>query len=125
MVPLMGGLAIAVDFGEMNRQKQTVANALDAAGIATARQVVSGASETQLIAYARSFFEANLGSVDPTDTVLTVTLPSNQAGGGTLKLSARLNYKPIFFPVFADLAGHSQGVRQLRHQALRPRPRSG
>ena len=109
MVPLMGGLAIAVDFGEMNRQKQTVANALDAAGIATARQVVSGASETQLIAYAKSFFEANLGSVNPTDTVLTVTLPSNQAGGGTLKLSARLNYKPIFFPVFADLAGHSQG----------------
>ena len=35
MVPLMGGLAVAVDFGEMNRQKQRVANALDAAGIAT------------------------------------------------------------------------------------------
>ncbi len=109
MVPLMGGLAIAVDFGEMNRQKQTVANALDAAGIATARQVVSGASETQLIAYAKSFFEANLGSVDPADTVLTVTLPSNQAGGGTLKLSARLDYKPIFFPVFAELSGNAQG----------------
>ena len=70
---------------------------------------MSGASETQLIAYAKSFFEANLGSVNPTDTVLTVTLPSNQAGGGTLKLSAKLNYKPIFFPVFADLSGHSQG----------------
>ena len=68
MVPLMGGLAIAVDFGEMNRQKEAVANALDAAGIATARQAVSGASESELVAYATSFFQANLGSVNPTDT---------------------------------------------------------
>ena len=65
MVPLMGGLALAVDYSEMNRQKQAVNNALDAAGIATARQVVTGASESELIAYAKTFFEANLGSVEP------------------------------------------------------------
>ena len=105
MVPLMGGLALAVDFAEMNRQKQAVANALDAAGIATARQAVSGATDEELVAYAKSFFEANLSRVKPADTQLTVTLPNNQNGGGTLKLAARLNYKPHFFPVFADLAG--------------------
>ena len=105
MVPLMGGLAFAVDFAEMNRQKQAVDNALDAAGIATARQVVTGASEAELLAYAKNFFEANLGSVDPADTQLTVVLPANQVGGGTLKLSAQLNYKPLFFPVFAELIG--------------------
>src|SRR3954468_17978406 len=60
MVPLMGGMALAVDYAEMNRQKQAVANALDAAGIATARQVVSGATDSQLIAYANNFFKANL-----------------------------------------------------------------
>ncbi|MGE0502873.1 MAG: pilus assembly protein TadG-related protein [Rhizobiaceae bacterium] len=103
LVPVMGGVALAVDFTEMNRQKQAVANALDAAGIATARQVVTGATEAALIAYAKDFFEANLNSVDPADTVLNVTLPSNQGGGGTLKLSARLNYKPYFFPVFEEL----------------------
>jgi Flp pilus assembly protein TadG len=105
MVPLMGGVALAVDYSEMNRQKQVVNSALDAAGIATARQVVTGASTSELVAYAKTFFEANLGSVNPADTQLTVVFPANQVGGGTLKLSAKLNYKPLFFPVFAELMG--------------------
>ena len=113
MVPLMGGLAFAVDFAEMNRQKEAVGNALDAAGIATARQVASGAKEADLLAYAKTFFEANLGSVNPADTQLSVVLPANQVGGGTLKLSAQLNYKPLFFPVFAETgrrAGEPQSM---------------
>ncbi|MDW6024083.1 pilus assembly protein [Mesorhizobium sp. BAC0120] len=110
MVPLMGAVAMAVDYSEMNRQKQAVANALDAAGIATARQVVTGASDDELKAYAKKFFEANLSHVKPADTALTVTLPTKQNGGGTLKLAARLNYKPLFFPAFATLIGQTEGV---------------
>ncbi len=113
LIPVMGGVAMAVDFTEMNRQKQAVANALDAAGIATARQVVTGASEAELIAYAKDFFEANLGSVDPTHTVLSVTLPSNTGGGGTLKLAAQLNYKPYFFPVFEQLVQKQEGAGEM------------
>lgn len=100
LVPILGALALAVDFTEMNSQKQLTLNALDAAGIATARQLVSGASNAEVIAYANDFFEANLGSVDPADTTLHVTLPTNAAGGGTLKLTADLRYRPKFFPVF-------------------------
>jgi Flp pilus assembly protein TadG len=110
MVPLMGGLALAVDFAEMNRQKQAVANALDAAGIATARHVVSGASDSELIAYANNFFAANLEPEIATDTQLTVQLPTNQNGGGTLKLTAKLSYQPYFFPVFAELIGKPEEV---------------
>ena len=84
MLPIMGAMAIAVDFSEMNRQKQATVNALDAAGLATARQVASGVSDEALILYANEFFEANLGPVDPDDTELTVVLPNNQFGGGTL-----------------------------------------
>jgi Flp pilus assembly protein TadG len=104
-IPLMGGLALAVDFTEMNRQQQVALNALDAAGIATARHIDSGASDAALIAYATDFFHANLGSVDPADTTLSVVLPNNEEGGGTLKLSARLKYQPYFFPAFAELIG--------------------
>jgi Flp pilus assembly protein TadG len=103
LVPLMGSLALAVDYAELNRQRQAVHNALDAAGIATARHIVSGASEEAVLAYAKDFFEANLGPVDPAHANLSVVLPSNEAGGGTLKLSATLNYKPHFFPVFQKL----------------------
>ena len=105
MLPIMGSVAIAIDFSEMNRQKQATVNALDAAGLATARQVASGASDEALITYANEFFKANLGSVDPADTELTVLLPNNQHGGGTLKMSAVLNYKPYFLPSFLGLLG--------------------
>ena len=66
LVPIFGALAIAVDFSEMNRQRQATLNALDAAGIATARQIVTGVTDDELRAYAKDFFEANLSDVDPT-----------------------------------------------------------
>jgi len=111
MLPIMGGVAIAIDFSEMNRQKQATVNALDAAGLATARQVATGASNEAVIAYANEFFKANLGPVDPADTELTVILPSNQTGGGTLKMSAVLNYKPYFLPSFLSLLGKPKDER--------------
>ena len=43
MAPLMGALAIAVDYTEMSRQRLDTRNALDAANIATARQIQAGA----------------------------------------------------------------------------------
>ena len=39
LVPLMGALALAIDYTELVRQRQQTLNALDAAGIATARQI--------------------------------------------------------------------------------------
>ena len=40
----------------------------------------------QVKAYAKDFFEANLGSVKPSNTVLTVVLPQENVGGATLKI---------------------------------------
>ncbi|MBZ9980494.1 MULTISPECIES: TadE/TadG family type IV pilus assembly protein [unclassified Mesorhizobium] len=105
MVPLMGGLALAVDFTEMNREKQTVLNALDAANFATARRVTEGATDDQLRAYALDFFNANLNDVDPANTTLNLTLPSNAAGGGTMKLCGTLTYNPYFLPTAKILLG--------------------
>jgi Flp pilus assembly protein TadG len=105
MLPIMGGLAVALDFTEMSRQKQATMNALDAAGIATARQIVSGASDDAVKAYAKEFFLANLNDVEPQDVELNVQLPTKQTGGGTLKLTAQLHYKPFFYPVFQALKG--------------------
>jgi len=117
VVPLLGGLAFAVDYSEMTRQRQATMNALDAAGIATARQVITGATEEELITYATNFFEANLNSVDPANTTLTVVLPQNNTGGGTLKMSASLKYKPYFFSAFADLMGDASGGAEMAFDA--------
>jgi len=42
MIPLMGGVALAVDYTELIRQRQATLNALDAAGLAAAQQIVGG-----------------------------------------------------------------------------------
>ena len=104
IVPIMGALALGVDYAEMSKQRQETLNALDAAGIATARVIVEGASDDAAKAYAKTFFETNLGSVQPANTSLSVQLPQN-TGGGTLKLTAGLKYQPFFFGAFAKLIG--------------------
>jgi Flp pilus assembly protein TadG len=118
LVPIMGGLALAIDYGEMSRQKQATLNALDAAGIATARRIVEGATETQAKAYAEDFFKANLGGlVNPANATLTVVLPSNAAGGGLLTLTAALKYQPKFLPAAAMLIGKTSGVDNIDFMA--------
>jgi Flp pilus assembly protein TadG len=105
MVPIMGALAIGIDYTELSRQCDATRNALDAAGIATARRIAEGATEQQSKDYAKDFFEANLANVNPADTTLTVLLPNNNFGGGTLKLSASVIYHPHFLPAAAMLIG--------------------
>jgi Flp pilus assembly protein TadG len=117
IVPIMGALALAVDYTEMSKQRQETLNALDAAGIATARRIVEGATDEEAKTYAKQFFEANLGSVEPGNATLTVLLPNNNAGGGTLKLAAALKYKPFFFPTFASLIGKAANSSTLDFSA--------
>jgi Flp pilus assembly protein TadG len=113
IVPILGGLALAVDYTELSKQRQITLNALDAAAVATGAYIVNGsvstadpaAYEAAIKKYAKDFFEANLGPVKPSMTTLTTTLPNNNAGGGTLQLSAELKYEPYFLPTFAELIG--------------------
>ena len=110
LVPLMGSLALAVDYAQISKQRQATLNALDAANIATARRLVEGATDAQAKSYAESFFKANLsGAVDSTDAVISITLPKNNTGGGTLLSCAGLKYKPFFFPAFTKLMGNTTG----------------
>ncbi|HTV67725.1 MAG TPA: TadE/TadG family type IV pilus assembly protein [Rhizobiaceae bacterium] len=110
MVPIMGALAVAVDFAQMSKQRQETLNALDAAGMATARRITDSKTESEaekakVVQYARDFFEANLRSVRPQNAALKVVFPQDNFGGGTLRLEANLKYQPVFFPVFAELMG--------------------
>ncbi|MGX5804686.1 pilus assembly protein TadG-related protein [Bradyrhizobium sp. Arg314] len=117
MIPLMGAVALAVDYTELVRERQQTLNALDAAGIATAQQIVAGASDADAKAYAKTFFEANLRHVLPANTTLTVTLPSNNAGGGALVLEAAVTYRPYFLPAAVALLGGTPGQTNISFSA--------
>lgn len=103
-VPIIGAIALAIDYGELTRQRQATLNALDAAGLATARHIQSGVNDAEAKRYAKDFFEANLNHIDPAKTVLNVTMPEEN-GGSTLKLTADLEYDPYFLPAFKTLIG--------------------
>lgn len=103
VVPILGALALAIDYGEMNRQRNATMNALDAAGIATARRIVEGATDAQAKAYAQDFFYANLNPTVSAATTFNSELPSSDKGGGLLTLTAQHKYKPYFLGAFLDL----------------------
>lgn len=116
IVPIMGGLAFAIDFTELNRQRSAVVNALDAAGVAAGKFItnvevpddlpedeVEDFIEAATKQYAQDFFDANLESIIPSTATLDIGMPNTAEGGGTLTLTASLKYNPIFFPVFNRL----------------------
>jgi Flp pilus assembly protein TadG len=106
MVPLLGGLAVAIDYAEMTRERTQTLNALDAAGIASARVYLAGMADADVRTYADNFFKANLNGVDPDNATLTIVLPKENVGGGTLKLKAVMEYKPYFLPALTSLLGN-------------------
>ncbi|QDY99448.1 TadE/TadG family protein [Nitratireductor mangrovi] len=109
IVPIMGGLALAVDYAEITRQRIQTLNALDAAGIATARRIVEGATDDEAKAYAKDFFAANMPGVDTSKTTFTVTLPTSTKGGGLLTIDAEHPYQPYFLSTFGSLIGSEMG----------------
>ena len=98
IVPIMGALALGVDYTEMARQRQETLNALDASGIATARRIIEGATDDEAKAYAKNFFEANLGSVDPANTTLTVAAAAEQHRRRHAEADGGAQIQALFLP---------------------------
>lgn len=106
MAPLIGGVALAIDYTELTRHKTITMQALDAAGLAAAQEMSTGKTDEEVEEYARNFFEANLGRLDRDTITLTVDLPDEGESPRILKLDAQINFQPYFLPVFAALMGH-------------------
>lgn len=106
MLPMMGGLALAIDYAEMTRERTQALAALDAAGIAAARVYLEGMEDDDVRKYAEDFFKANANGLDTSKVTLTLVLPKdNVGGGGTLKLTAATTYDPYFLPVLTSMLG--------------------
>ena len=110
LVPIMGALALGIDLADLSRQREMTFNALDAAGIAAGRFYVQGGSEAAALAYAKSFYEANMGGVDTRGVKFNLVLPTDKTGGGELVVSAAQAYKPYFLSSFVTLLGHETSI---------------
>ena len=113
MLPIMGGLALAVDFsGNEPAEAGDRQRARRRRHRHRPRQVVTGASDEALIAYANDFFKANLGrSIRPTPARPS-SLPNNQSGGGTLKLCGGAELQALFPAGLLELIGKPDDERR-------------
>ena len=126
VVPVLGTVALAVDYSNLSKQKGYVQNSLDAAALATSKEYAAGnfasstaAQEKALMdAYASDFFHANLpAEVKPEDVVLTTgfTTVAKQDEDGiwrdekAVALSASLTYDTLI----AKIVGHETIVSQI------------
>lgn len=107
MLPIMASVAAAVDWSAFSRQKGFVQQSLDAAALATAKELYSIGEDNDdaLKVYAQKFFEANVEprvelstlvfdfKINHGDTGVVPPIPT------TIELSAILDYQTAFAPV--------------------------
>ncbi|MFI0843627.1 pilus assembly protein [Mesorhizobium sp. IMUNJ 23232] len=105
MLPMMGGLALAIDYTEMTRERGQTLAALDAANFAAARLYIDGKTDEEVEKYAKDFFKANLNGLDPSKVELTLVQPKDNTGGGTMKFTATVTYNPYFLPALTSMLG--------------------
>lgn len=95
-IPLFGSAAAAVEYSRIFETKAGLQNALDAAALATAKELSVSQDQAYLAQYARDFFDANLDStLDPNDITFTFGYQLSETGGNVVKLTARYDYKTV------------------------------
>ena len=99
--PAIGAASLALDYSNMSRERNMVQHSLDAAALATAKQMASGTTGEALEQYARDFFDANLPSTIAANRVdldvnikteMTENKDGNLVPQKTLALNASLDY---------------------------------
>ncbi len=103
LVVVFGALALAVDYSELSRRRKEMHSALDAAALATGREMIKVSDPAKLNVYASEFFHQNLPTVPMKDVALTLTLPTK--GGEPVRLCAKLVYQPLILPVVNRMLG--------------------
>jgi Flp pilus assembly protein TadG len=108
-LPILGSVAIAVDYSNTTRLKSELRNAADAACVPVAQMYLSGDySDSQVVQKGNDYFQGNfnMSTQFVSGIQLNVTLPN--ATGNTarvLKCEGRLTYNTIFGPALAMLTG--------------------
>ncbi len=99
MIPLIGVAGMALDYSMIANRQGYLQQALDASALASAKQLGSNLSSTQLEQFSRDFFFANIPNLDPGKVTFTFD-PANSLTGNVIKLSADLEHDTFFGGMF-------------------------
>jgi Flp pilus assembly protein TadG len=92
-VPLMGSVAASVEYSRAIEAKADLQHALDAAALATAKEISVTTDSQYLAAYARDYFDANLGdALDTAKVSFGYSMVPSEAGGNVVKLTAAYDF---------------------------------
>ena len=103
LVVVFGALALAVDYAEMSRHRKEMQSALDAAALATGREMIKVSDPAKLNTYATDFFQQDLPTIAKQDVALTLILP--KSGSEPVRLCGKLVYRPFLLPAVNLLLG--------------------
>ena len=93
LVPMFGTAALALDYSNAAMARNELQNALDAAALATAKELAFSSDEPYLAQYARDFFDANIGEyLDPSEINFNYAFSQPQSGGSEITISADYTY---------------------------------
>jgi Flp pilus assembly protein TadG len=104
-LPLMAGVGMAFDYVSASDLQSRLANGLDQAGLAGMQEVAKGKPRSMVEKTVKAMLLANLGAEYADDLKVSVKMPNPRA----LKVSAKLQFKPLMAPVYAAMTGNSSG----------------
>ncbi len=89
-VPLMGTVGSAIEYSRLSQVKSELQHALDAAALATGKELSKSGNTPALQTFARAYFDANLHpNIKPNDVVFGYNIFAGPNGGTRIKLTAR------------------------------------
>ncbi|MFZ1813918.1 MAG: pilus assembly protein TadG-related protein [Rhizobiaceae bacterium] len=95
-VPLFGTAAAAIEYSRMTEARTDIQVALDAAALATAKEMSFNQDEAYLKTYARNFFDANLDdTIDTAEIGFNLIMEATINGGNNVRLTADYDHGAI------------------------------
>ncbi len=92
-LPIMGSVSAAVEYSAVYKVHQHLQNALDAAALATAKELSSSSDQQYLEAYSKDFFEGNLDDfIKIADVGFDFDFGNSPTGGKRVTLTAEYTY---------------------------------
>jgi Flp pilus assembly protein TadG len=105
-LPVFGAVGLSVDYSNLSRLNYNLSDAVDSMCSVAAKEFLSGKISADVRTAGQNFFKTNIDSQFTNTATATFVLPDDAGNTSKeLRCVGQLQYKPIFGPAIAYLAG--------------------